>query len=303
MVDLAALTEVALRNAKIGMHETRIPGLSIVRADAPSEPIHSVQRPWLCFLAQGAKEVTVAGKTYRYAAGGFLVSTVDLPMTGEIVEASRKRPYLCWVVGIDPAVVYEVLRAGNFDAPGTSRPGIFVGRGDEQLGDAVLRLARCLDDERDQSVLAPSILREITYRLLRGRFGGIVHELGVAGSRTQKLARAIEHLKDAYKSPINVDQLAKLAGMSVSSFHQHFKQVTTLSPLQYQKQLRLQEGRRLLAVEGASAAEVAFRVGYQSPSQFSREYARHFGAPPKRDVREQRPTARASPSTSNPPRT
>lgn len=288
MTDLAALTELAQRHATVGMHETRIPGLSLVRADAPSEPIHSVQRPSLCFLAQGSKEVTVASKIYRYSAGGFLVSTVDLPMTGEIVEASRKHPYLCWVVAIDPGVVYEVLRAGSFDTPGASRPGIFVGRGDEQLGDSVLRLARCLEDDRDRTVLAPSLMREIIYRLLCGRLGGIVAEVGVAGGRTQKLARAIEHLKNHYQASINVEELANLAGMSVSAFHEHFKKVTTLSPLQYQKLLRLQEGRRLLAAEGASAAEVAYRVGYQSPSQFSREYARHFGAPPMRDVRERR---------------
>jgi len=285
MVDLAALTELALRHGKRGMHETRIPGLALVYADAPSEPIHAVQRPSLCLLAQGSKEVTVAGKTYRYAAGGFLVSTVDLPITGEIIEASAKKPYLCWVVAIEPTVVYDVLRAGDFSAPGASGPGIFVGRSDAQLGDAVLRLVRCLDDERDRAVLAPSLFREIVYRLLRGRFGGVVHELGVAGSRTQRLLHAIERLKNDYREPMNVDELAKLAGMSVSTFHEHFKKVTMLSPLQYQKLLRLQEGRRLLATSDASAAEVAYRVGYQSPSQFSREYARHFGAPPMRDVR------------------
>lgn len=287
MADLTVLTELASKHAKNGMHETCIPGLSLVCARAPSEPIHSLQRPSLCYLAQGAKEVTVAGKTYRYAAGGFLVSTVDLPITGEIIEASEKRPYLCWVVAIDPAIVYELVRAGDFDGADASQPGIFVGRGDALLGDAVLRLVRCLDDARDRAVLAPSYVREVIYRLLRGRFGGIIRELGVAGSRTQKLARAIERLKADFRAPINVEQLAKLAGMSVSTFHEHFKRVTTLSPLQYQKQLRLQEGRRLLAVGGASAAEVAYRVGYQSPSQFSREYARHFGSPPMRDAREQ----------------
>lgn len=286
---MSELVTLANRHARgEGVQPTRLAQMHIARATTRLGRVHAVQRPSLCFLAQGAKEVAVAGKTYRYTESEYLVSTVDLPVTGEIVEASARKPYLCLVIALEPSVVYEVLQDGQLDIPvAASQAGIFVGRGDPLLGDAVLRLARCLDDPRDCAVLASGILREIVYRLLRSRFGGMVRDLGVIGSRTQRIARAIEHLKNAFAERLRIDDLAELAGMSVSSFHEHFKCVTTLSPLQYQKQLRLQEARRLLA-QGHGAAEAAFQVGYESPSQFSREYARCFGQPPSRDAQRHR---------------
>ncbi len=280
------LVELALRHTtQDGINQTRIPQLQILRNPVTSVRVHAVHTPMLCYLAQGAKEMTVAGKVYRYAAHEYLVSTVDLPITGEVVEATRKRPYLCWAVVLEPRTVHEVLRDGALEAPRSERPGIFVGRGDAVLGDAVLRLARCLDDPADEAVLGPAIVREIVYRLLRGRFGAVVRELGVSGGRTERVSRAVERLKNDFAAPLRVEALARVAGMSTSSFHEHFKKLTTLSPLQYQKQLRLQEARRLLLGAGEGAAEVAFRVGYQSPSQFSREYARFFGRPPMADAR------------------
>jgi AraC-like DNA-binding protein len=285
---MTELADIALRHAgPESITQTALPQLAIYTSYERSEPVPSVYRPSLCFLAQGAKEVTLGGKVYRYEAGEFLVSTVDLPVTGEIVEASRRRPYLCFAMVIDPAVVYDVLRDASpsiVDRGSTDRPSIFVGRNDPAVADAVLRLARCLDDEGDRAVLAPSITREILYRLLQGKFGPIVREVGIVGSRTQRIAKAIEHLKNAYTQSLRIDELAQLAGMSPSSFHEHFKKVTTLSPLQYQKRLRLQEARRLLVAEATSAADVGFRVGYQSASQFSREYARFFGNAPTRDI-------------------
>jgi len=264
-----------------GMQATSVPELQIVRATEPSEPLLAVQRPSLCFLVQGAKEVTVASKTYRYTAGEHLVSTVDLPMTGEIVEASSRKPYYCLVVSLDPAIVQRVLEDGQLEVSDGARSGIFVGQPEPRLADAALRLARCLDDERDCRVLAPSILREVVYRLLLGPYGATVRDLGVGGGRTQRIARAIERLKSSFAEPLRTAELAALSGMSPSSFHEHFKRITTLSPLQYQKLLRLQEARRLLE-QGNGAADVAFRVGYQSASQFSREYARCFGLSPIR---------------------
>ncbi|HSH93293.1 MAG: AraC family transcriptional regulator N-terminal domain-containing protein [Candidatus Methylacidiphilales bacterium] len=194
-----------------------------------------------------------------------------------------RQPYLRLVVSIGPTLVYEVLQSMNVEAASQSQQGFFVGRAEPTLTDAVARLARCLDSSGDSAVLAPGILREIVYRLLQGPFGAMVAELGVAGNRTQRISRAISHLKNRFAEPLRVEDIARLAGMSPSTFHEHFRKITTLSPLQYQKMLRLQEARRLLV--GNEAADIAFRVGYQSPSQFSREYARHFGHPPMADIR------------------
>jgi AraC-like DNA-binding protein len=279
---------------RVGMLPTSIEGLQIVRSDETYSPAHSVMRPSLCFLVQGAKEVTVGGEPFLYRSGEFLFTSVELPVTGEVVEAAPGRPYLCMVLEIDPAVVFELASASASHteaAPGSSRRGIFVGQSDAMMTHAFLRLAMCLERAADAEVLAPIIIREITFRLLMGRYGGAVREQVVVGSQTQRVAKAIDRLKRDYARPLRVEDLAKVAGMSASSFHQHFKQVTALSPLQYQKQLRLQEARRLLLSDGSGAGDVGFRVGYESASQFSREYARFFGLPPTSDVKKQRELA------------
>lgn len=287
------LVDIALRHADgNGVLPTTIRDLSIARGNTPAEPVHSVHRASLCFIVQGAKQMTVGRKIYRYTPSQFLVSTVDLPITGEIIEATERKPYLCYVVAIAPEVVYEILQHAPEGLGAGAGPGIFVGQEDAALDDAMLRLARCLDVPADRTILAPGILREIVYRLLQGPFGRTVRDLGVVGSQTQRIAKAIERIKNDYAQTLQIDLLAKLSGMSPSSFHEHFKKVTTLSPLQYQKQLRLHEARRLLLlVDGAGAADVGFRVGYQSPTQFSREYARFFGRAPVADVRALRATS------------
>jgi AraC-like DNA-binding protein len=282
------LVELTTRLArKPGTHGTPIAGLSIVRHDHPQPRMHTVHRPSLCFLVQGAKEVTVGPKVLRYSAEHFVFSTVELPATGEILDATPKKPYLCLVLEIDPASVFElVARCDDVErrTSSASRTAIFVTR-DDQMTDAFTRLMRCSRSPVDAEVLAPNIIRELTYRLLRGTYGDVVRQVGVADSQTRRIASAIERLKRDFASPLRSTELARIAGMSVSSFHEHFKKVTTLSPLQYQKQLRLYEARRLLVHEATSAADAGFRVGYESASQFSREYARYFGAPPLRDVR------------------
>ena len=281
------LIEIAKRHTpKDGFLATLIPSLQIVRSSAPSEPVPAVYRPSLCYVLQGTKEVSVAGRLFRYSAGDYLVSSVDLPVTGEIIEASRSRPYLCPVISIEPALVYDVLQTAPVRLSADLQEGLYVGRAEPALTDAVGRLVRCLDSSRDCAVLVPGILREIIYRLLSTPFGAMIADFGRAGSRTQRITRAITHLKNRFAEPLRVTDLARLAGMSVSTFHEHFRQITTLSPLQYQKMLRLQEARRLLVSDGAGAANIGFRVGYQSPSQFSREYARLFGHPPSVDMRE-----------------
>ncbi len=289
----AAVREIATRP---GTWPTSIPALSILRADAVQPHVYSLHRPSCCFLLQGKKEVCVGSTLFQYRAGEFLFSSVDLPLTGAILEASSKRPYLCLVLAIDASSVFELsaLVAPSAPTPSGSARAIFVGQRDAQMTDAFVRLARCLAAPTDAEVLAPGIIREITYRLLSGPYRDAVRDVGIAGSQTQRIARVIERLKRDYDKELTTAELAALAGMSVSSFHQHFKQVTTLSPLQYQKQLRLQEARRLLLAQDANAAEVGFRVGYESPSQFSREYARLFGAPPISDVKRVRGAAGAT---------
>jgi AraC-like DNA-binding protein len=250
--------------------------------------VHAVHRPSLCFIVQGAKEVSVGRALFRYRSLEFLFTSVDLPMTGQVLEATPSKPYLCLVLEIEPSLVFELATASAGLAPESSprtEPAIFVGKRDEQLTDAFFRLLQCSATPLDAQILAPGVIREITYRLLLGPYGNSVRAAAVVGSQTQRIGKAIERLKRDYAKPLPVERLARVAGMSVSSFHDHFKRVTTLSPLQYQKQLRLQEARRLLLGDAANAAEVGFKVGYESPSQFSREYARFFGLPPLSDAK------------------
>jgi AraC-like DNA-binding protein len=280
------LAELALRYSTAnGTARTSVLALQIVRADRAGERVHAVHRPSLCLLAQGAKEVTVGSTVFRYRRTQFLFSSVDLPVTGAVIEATPERPYLCLALEIEPSVVFELASAGCVpNASNHDGRAIFIGKSDARMTSAFSRLLECLGHPLDVAVLAPSVIREITYRLLQGPYGDCVRDLGVPDSQTRRIAKAIEHLKRGFAQQLRVDALARIAGMSVSSFHQHFKQVTTLSPLQYQKRLRLQEARRLLLSNEAGAADVGFTVGYESPSQFSREYARLFGLPPIQDV-------------------
>lgn len=271
---------------KDGFGPTAIPSLEVVRSGAPSEPVPAVYRPSLCYVLQGTKEVSISGRSYRYSAGQYIVSSVDLPLTGEIIEATPAMPYLCMVVSLSRAQIYDVLQSTSRDPGKRAHSGFYVGRAEPALTDAIARLARCLDSRDDGAVLVPGIMQEIVYRLLLGPFGSMIAEMGVAGSRTQRITRAIAHLKNKFADPLRVTELARLSGMSASTFHAHFRKITTLSPLQYQKLLRLQEARRLLISDGSGSADIGFRVGYQSPSQFSREYSRHFGRPPSADMRE-----------------
>jgi len=289
--DLATLTT---RYApRPGQHSTAIAALQIIRADATYQRVHSLHKPALCFIVQGAKIVTVGDERLRYAQNEFLYSSVELPITGEVIEATKREPYLVLALEIEPSLVFELVSSTEGvepRRPAVGQRAIFVGR-DEAMTDAFTRLLACAKNPVDAQVLAPLIIREIVYRLLRGPYGDAVREVGIADSQTQRIATAIEHMKRDYAAPLSMAELARIAGMSVSSFHAHFKKVTTLSPLQYQKQLRLHEARRLLLTAATSAADAAFRVGYESASQFSREYARYFGLPPISDVKLRKPAA------------
>jgi AraC-like DNA-binding protein len=234
----------------------------------------------------GRKRALLGDEVYVYDPLHYLVLSMTLPVTGQIIDATPAHPYLCLRVDIDPLLVNELLAQLGPAAPAqqpAARP-LFLARTSAPLLDAVLRLARLLDNPGEAPVLAPLALREIHYRVLTGELGERLRHLCEVDGPSQRIARAIELLKQRYADPLRIDDLAAIAHMSPSSLHQRFKAVTTLSPLQFQKQLRLQEARRLMLSDGLEAAAAGHRVGYESPSQFSREYRRLFGAPPKRQV-------------------
>jgi AraC-like DNA-binding protein len=283
LTKLASATDE--RTPADGLHETSISALAFFRASAPSEHNAAVYEPCLCIIAQGAKEVLLGGKAYRYDAVNALVVSVELPVISRVVEASPGRPCLAVGIKLDPTVVGEFLADGTIDPPsGPPARGLGVAPAGPQLLDAVNRLVALLDAPRDIDPLAPLVLREITYRVLTGPNGARLRQVAAAGAPAQRIARAIRWLRDHFVDSLRVEALARQVRMSPSAFHLHFKGVTGLSPLQYQKRLRLQEARRLMLGEGLDAGEAAFRVGYESPSQFSREYRRMFGAPPRQDV-------------------
>jgi AraC-like DNA-binding protein len=268
-----------------GGHETAVPALRLSRFSAPSELVALVYEPSLCVVAHGAKEVLLADETYRLDPAQSLLVSVDLPVAARVVEASPSHPYLAVRLALDPAVVGELLADGTTAPPlGPPARALAVTPVEPPLLDAVTRLVTLLDSPQDIEPLAPLILREITYRVLTGPQGLRLRQIASAGAPAHRIARAIRWLKDHFAQPLRIDSLAKHVRMSPSAFHLHFKGVTALSPLQYQKRLRLQEARRLMMGEGLDAADAAFRVGYESPSQFSREYRRLFGAPPRQDV-------------------
>ncbi|HTU88725.1 MAG TPA: AraC family transcriptional regulator [Gemmataceae bacterium] len=267
------------------VYETVVPALRLSRFSAPSDLVAVVYEPSLCVVAQGAKEVLLEDETYRLAPTQALLVSVDLPVSARVVEASPGRPYFAVRIALDPAVVGELLAEGMPASPlGPPARGLAVTPIEPPLLDAVTRLTVLLDSPQDILPLAPLVLREITYRLLTGPQGSRLCQIALAGAPAQRIAHAIRWLKDHFTGPLRIESLAKHVRMSPSAFHLHFKSVTAMSPLQYQKRLRLLEARRLMLGEGLDAAETAFRVGYESPSQFGREYRRMFGAPPRQHV-------------------
>ena len=278
-----------------GIHPTAIPGLHCIRLSAPHYRLPSVYQPSICVIVQGTKQVLLENEIFRYAPPQFLAVSVDLPLMGQVIEASDAAPYLCLAIDIDTHQIADLI-AQSDDAAwarGETSRGVFVGELDAATQEAVLRYARLLETPRDIPVLAPLVLRELHYRLLRGPYGAAIAQTAIAGSHTHRIGQVIRRIKTQLAESIRVEELASMANMSPSSFHQQFKAVTAMSPLQYQKRLRLTEARQILLAENADAASAAYRVGYQSVSQFSREYARMFGAPPIRDVQTLRGVAAA----------
>jgi AraC-like DNA-binding protein len=292
---LDELRQLIERHCAAARWPTTIPGVTLMRANAPTVPVGSLCQPLLCIIAQGRKRVLLGEKLFEYDSAKYLIASVDLPITGVVCEASAKTPYLALSFVLDPAVLAAMLLDMPQSADGGKPfPGLAVSPMTPDLLDPVLRLLRLLDRPADAKMLAPLAEREILYRLLLGPQGPMLRQIALADSRLSQIARAIGWIKQNYEQPLRIEALATIAHMSPSSLHRHFKQVTAMSPLQFQKRIRLQEARRRVLGHEGDAASVGFAVGYESPSQFSREYSRLFGAPPGRDATRLRASARDS---------
>jgi AraC-like DNA-binding protein len=284
---LKALRNLLEQNSRQeGITRTPIPGVEIFTARSTTTSLPVVYQPSLCVLAQGAKQVFMDSEVFIYKAGQFLTVTVDLPLHSQITEASATAPYLLLKVNLDAALIAELLPHAQPEKPSAppEGKGLFVGELNSATAGAVMRLAELMTTPEHIPVLAEPTKRELFYRLLCSRFGPLIAQMAIKDSHLQRIGKAIQYVKQEFHNPLSVPHLAQLAGMSVSSFHAHFKNITGVSPLQYQKSLRLLAARNLMAAENLDAATSAYQVGYESPSQFSREYARMFGNPPGRDV-------------------
>ena len=262
-------------------------GMSLHRVSWPNAPVHSVSSPAFCVIAQGSKEVFLGKERYQYDPYHYFLFTAELPVVSQVIEASPERPYLSLRLELDPTLVGSVMvETSRHPSPPNHADvrAINVSALDAGLLDAMVRLARLLDTPAEAPFLAPLITREIVYRLLRGEQRGRLCHIAVLGGHTHRIARAIERLRNEFNRPLRINDMAGELGMSVSGFYHHFKAVTAMSPLQFQKRLRLQEARRLMLGEDLDAASAGFRVGYDDASYFNREYKSLFGLPPLRDV-------------------
>lgn len=269
-----------------------LPGIFIARLSTPQERLHSVLEPSFCVIAQGSKETFLGQVRYQYDPLHYLLTTMKLPRVSQVMEASKEQPYLSFRMELDPALVSSVMiESGHVPyAEKEDARAVGVSMLDADLLDAVVRLIRLSESPDEIPVLRPLIEREIIYRLLVGEQGTRLRYLATVEGYAPDIAKAVERIRDDFDQPLSIDQLASDLGMSVSGFHHHFKAVTALSPLQYQKQLRLQEARRLMLGEDMDAASAAYQVGYNDASHFSREYKRLFGEPPMRHVQQLRET-------------
>jgi AraC-like DNA-binding protein len=271
-------------------------GLYLNRVSSPTELVHGMSDPSFCVIAQGSKEVFLGENRYQYDPAHYLLTTVELPVVSQVLEASQAQPYLSVRLHLDPAMVGSVLVEANVPLP----PGqgdakaIDVSLLDASLLDATVRLVRLLESPTEARILAPLVTREIVARLLLGAQGARLRHIAVLGGYTHHIARAVDLLRKDYSQPLRMESIAQALGMSVSGFHHQFKAVTAMSPLQFQKRLRLQEARRLMLGEHLDAASAGYRVGYDDAAHFNREYKSLFGLPPMRDVERLREAASRS---------
>jgi AraC-like DNA-binding protein len=284
MSDLRVLAKMIAQYAgKDGVLETAVPRLSIVRISRPSEPMHGVHKAAICIIAQGSKQMVVADQVFRYEASQQLLVSCNLPVVGQVTSASEDEPYLSMKLELDPELCTDLLMKMP-PGPAETELGLSIGRTQPELLAAMIRLLKLHETPEDVAELAPLIEREILYRLLKGDQAGFIRRMFEPQHRHRHVGRAINWIQENYARTFTIEEVASLSGMSASSLHQHFRDATAMSPLQYQKQLRLQEARRLILTRSLDAATAGHSVGYESPSQFSREYKRLFGAPPQRDI-------------------
>jgi AraC-like DNA-binding protein len=272
-----------------GTWATGIPRLSFIRYSTPHQPMPAHYPPCFCLIVQGSKSIAFGDDRLVYDAARFVVAAVDLPVTGVVLDATPETPYLCVMLEIDPREMASlILETETAPSADTGSRGLFLGEATDLFVEAVSRLVRLTEMPGDIRTLAPLAEREVLYRLLQSSAGGRLAQLVGGHGPASRIAQSVARLRSSFDRPLRVERLARASGMSVSSFHAHFKRVTAMSPRQYQKLLRLQEARRLLMTDAVDAATAGFRVGYQSPSQFSRDYRRAFGAPPATDSRQSR---------------
>jgi AraC-like DNA-binding protein len=267
-----------------GIAQTPIAGLTTIRSTTPSGLLHAISQPLVCLVLQGSKQVAMGMQTFSFGAGDSLLITADVPTVSQITCASAEAPYLSLVLELDPAVIADLAMQMKEETTIADGTPVRVQPTDAEVADAALRLMRLLDRPASIPVLHAQLVRELHYWLLEGKHGAAIRRLGWPDGHAQRVGRAVAVLRAEFARPLSVDRLAATAGMSASSFHHHFRAVTSLSPMQFQKQLRLIEARRLMMSEGRTASSAAFAVGYESVPQFTREYGRMFGLPPGKDM-------------------
>ncbi|MDV5171596.1 AraC family transcriptional regulator [Photobacterium rosenbergii] len=280
--------QIAKWTGQANFFDSEIPGLRLSRWTTPTQPTSYSHNPSICLIAQGRKRVLLGEDSFIYDSNHFLISSVELPITANILTASKEEPYLGIIMELDLREISQLIvdcelsvHLGKKEVP----KGIAVGELSHSLLDAFIRLLALLDEPNSIKILAPAIKREIFYRLLMTEQGARLHQIVTAGSHSHQIAKAIDWLKNNFVKPLSVSELASYSGMSKSSFYTHFRTMTSMTPLQFQKKLRLSEARRLMLTENLDAMATTFKVGYESPSQFSREYSRLFGAPPSKDIK------------------
>lgn len=271
-----------------GLAQTPIPGLTTIRSATPSGLLYAISQPLVCLVLQGSKQVAMGTQSFSFGAGDSLLITADVPTVSQVTRASAEAPYLSLVLELDPAVIADLAMQMKEEATIADGAPVRVEPTDAEVADAALRLMRLLDRPASIPVLHAQLVRELHYWLLEGKHGAAIRRLGWPDGHARRVGRAVALLRAEFARPLSVDRLAATAGMSPSSFHHHFRAVTSLSPMQFQKQLRLIEARRLMMSEGRSASSAAFAVGYESVPQFTREYGRMFGLPPGKDMEAMR---------------
>jgi AraC-like DNA-binding protein len=286
MSGLDTLRELIGRHAHNSHGPSAIEGLTVTATDAPTSLRSGIAEPSLALVVQGRKRTASGDRVFDYAVGEFLVTQLDLPVVGQVTTASAERPFLGIGLRLEPSEIAAMLLepAVTLGSTPSPAPGIAVVSAGALLLDALAHLASLLDAPQDVPVLAPLYRREVLWRLLTGPHGGVVRQIGLADGNLAHITRAVQWIRDHHDDSIRIGQLAALAGMSESTFHRHFRAVTHMTPIQYQKAVRLQQARLALVSGGLDVAEVAHAVGYDSASQFSREYRRLFGAPPGQDA-------------------